>query len=95
MIVLCIDRSRKYTFYLEIEFFCNEIQNQADYGWFLENLGKMADSKNRWRNWVMSLIFASVDEQYMTFIEISQSYFMNVKNWLPLADFKNTKNSKL
>ena len=25
-IVLYVDRSRKYTFYLEIEFFCNEIQ---------------------------------------------------------------------
>ena len=36
-IVLSVDRSRKYTFYLEIEFFCNEIQNLADYGWFLEN----------------------------------------------------------
>ena len=42
-----VDRSIKYTFYLEIEFFCNEIQNLADYGCFLENLGKMADSKNR------------------------------------------------
>ena len=38
-IVLYVDRSRKYTFYLETEFFCNEIQNLADYGWFLENLG--------------------------------------------------------
>ena len=55
-IVLCVDRSRKYTFYSKIWVFCHEIQNLADYGWFLENLGEMADSKNRWSNWVL-LIF--------------------------------------
>ena len=78
---------RKYIFYLVIEFFCNEIQNLADYGWFLENLGKMPDSENKWRYWVMLLIFPSIYAQYTTFIEISQSYLMNVKNWLSLADF--------
>ena len=78
-IVLYVDRSRKYTFYLEIEFFCNEIQNLANYGWFLENLGKMADSKNRWRNWVMLLLFASIGTQYTTFIEISQ-FFCRMSN---------------
>ena len=38
---------------------------------------------------LMLLIFASIDAQYTTFIEILQSFLTNVKNWQILADFEN------
>ena len=42
----------------------------------------------------MLLVFASIDAQYTTFIEILQSFLTNVKNWLILADFEKFWYSK-
>ena len=36
-----IDRCRIYDLYWELESICDEIQNLADYGWFLEILGEI------------------------------------------------------
>ena len=89
MLCVCILRRSKQNIHILFRnwFFCIETQNLADSGWFLENLGEMADSKNRWRNWVAGIIFAPIDAQYTTFIEILKYFLMNVKTSLTLADF--------
>ena len=54
--IFYVDRYRIYDLYWELESICDEIQNLADYGWFLEILGEMADSKNIWWEWVTEMV---------------------------------------
>ena len=53
-----VDRSRIYDFYWDIEVSCHETQNLADNGWFLEILGKMAESKRRWSHRDIEMVLA-------------------------------------
>ena len=76
-----------YNFYWEKLTLSEKSQNLADYGWFFEIFAKMADSKNRWRNWVGKVRVTSINAQYPTFIEKLEAFLMNHKNWLVLAAF--------
>ena len=55
-VALYIDRCRICYFYWEMFIVYDKNRNLANYGWFLEILGKMADSRNRWRNQIQKIV---------------------------------------
>ena len=87
--VFHIDRCRICYFYWEIFIVFDKSQNFANYGWFLEILGKMTDSRNRWRNQIQKIVFRLIDAQYATFIDKWKAFRVNLKNGPIMADFCN------